>query len=346
MGSTAQLGDDIDAERWSATAAAAVCDPCEALPEQVRSHSRGRPWRGLAVWHQVGPPGDLYIPRISAHTILVRRAGPTELVQRHGGTVQRRRWLPGEAIIVPSGVPTFWRSDSPRDNIHIDLDPAWLQRVVGGGNAELHSCFGRPDPVLSALAAALMASLHSNASLQPSFADGISLSLAAHLLEHYAHTDRRARSSAALSRRELDRITAMVQGDLQQRWSVRQLADAVGLSSFHFCRSFKAASGQSPHAYVTRLRMEAALHLLRATARPVFDIALDTGYSTAAHFSQVFRGHWGVTPRDARLGHAAAARSPRQEPDSCASARQWSTPCASTLSTTSPPGDPKTGDTP
>jgi len=319
---TTDMGDDIDADRWSATAAAEIGDPCEALPEQVRSHSRGRPWRGLAVWHQVGPPGDLYIPRINAHTILVRRAGPTELVQRHGGTVQHRHWLPGEAIIVPSGVPTFWRSESPRDNIHIDLDPAWLQRVVGGGHAQLRSCFGQPDPVLSALAAALMASLHTNASLQPSFADGISLSLAAHLLEHYAQADRRERSSAALSRRELDRITAMVLGDLQQRWSVRQMADAVGLSSFHFCRSFKAASGQSPHAYVTRLRMEEALRLLRSTSRPIFDIAMDAGYATATHFSQTFRRHWGVTPREARLGHLSAASSRPQEPDIRARARQ------------------------
>jgi AraC family transcriptional regulator len=322
MSSVVQFGDNIDADRWSAAAAAAICDPCEALPEQVRCSSKGRPWRGLAVWHQVGPPGDLYIPRMNAHTILVRRAGPTELVQRQGATIERRRWLPGEAIIVPSGVPTFWRSESARDNIHIDLDPAWLQRVVGGGEAHLRSCFGQPDPVLSALAAALMASLHTNASLQPSFADGISLSLAAHLLEHYAQTDQRERSSAALSRRELDRIAELVQGDLQHRWSVRQMADVVGLSGFHFCRSFKAASGQSPHAYVTRLRMEEALRLLRSTTRPIFDIALDTGYSTAAHFSQTFRRHWGVTPREARLGRRSAAQLLPQEPDSRARARQ------------------------
>lgn len=322
MASVAHIGENIDADRWSAVVAAAFCDPFDVLPEQVRTHSKGRPWRGLAVWHQVGPPGDLYIPRISAHTILVRRAAPTELVQRHGGTMTRRRWLPGEAIIVPSGVPTFWRSDSPRDNIHIDLDPAWLQRVVGGRQVHLRSCFGQSDAVLSALAAALMASLHTNVSLQPSFSDGISMSLAAHLLEHYVQTDRYERPTASLSRRELDRITAMVLGDLQQRWSVRQLADAVGLSSFHFCRSFKAASGQSPHAYVTRLRMEEALRLLRSTSRPIFDIALDTGYATAAHFSHTFRRHWGITPRDARLGESSAARSLAQEPDICASRRQ------------------------
>lgn len=322
MGSMVKFGEDIDADRWSATADAVIGDPCDTLPEQVRSHSRGRPWRGLAVWHQVGPPGDLYIPRVNAHTILVRRASATELVQRHGATVQHRHWQPGEAIIVPSGVPTFWRSESARDNIHIDLDPAWLQRVGGGAEVRLRSCFGQPDPVLSALAAALLASLHTNASLQPSFADGISLSLAAHLLEHYALPKAQERSQAALSRRELDRIDELVQGDLQQRWSVRQLADIVGLSCFHFCRAFKAASGQSPHAYVTRLRMEEALRLVRSSSRPFFDIAMDTGYATAAHFSQTFRRHWGVTPRQARLSHRVAVGPLPQEPDSRARARQ------------------------
>mgnify|MGYP000166749387 CR=1 FL=1 len=65
-----------------------------------------------------------------------------------------------------------------------------------------------------------------------------------------------------------------------------------------------------------------ALRLLRTTSRPIFDIAMDTGYSTAAHFAQTFRRHWGFTPREARLGHLSAARSWPQEQDSGARARQ------------------------
>lgn len=196
-----------------------------------------------------------------------------------------------------------------------------MQRVIGNAEVQLRSCFGQPDPVLSALAAALLASLQTNVSLQPSFADGISLSLAAHLLEHYSQPDQRERPAASLTRRELDRVTELVKRDLPQRWSVRQMADVVGLSSFHFCRAFKAASGQSPHAYVTRLRMEEALTLVRSTSRPIFDIALDTGYSTAAHFSQTFRRYWGVTPRTARMNHRSVACLITQEKDSCAKAQ-------------------------
>jgi AraC family transcriptional regulator len=176
--------------------------------------------------------------------------------------------------------------------------------------------------VLSALAAALMASLHTNASLHPDFAGGISQSLAGHLRKHYEQADRHERPATALSRCELDRVTALLLGDLQHRWTVREMADAVGLSGFHFCRLFKAASGQSPHAYLTRLRMDEALRLVRSTERPLFDIALDTGYSTAAHFSQTFRRHWGVTPRGARLSHRTAAGRRPHEPDSRARARQ------------------------
>jgi AraC family transcriptional regulator len=318
MDNAVQFVETIDADLWSATAAAAIGDPCEALPEQVFSSSRGRPWRGLAVWHQVGPPGDLYIPRVSAHTVLVRRAGPTDLVQRQGPTILRRRWLPGEAIIVPSGVPTFWHSESSRDNIHVDLDPAWLQRMVGNGEVRLRSCFGQHDQVLSGLASALFASLHNNSSLQPSFADGIAQSLAAHLLEHYSQPDPGRHSVAALTRRELDLITAVVRRDLQQPWPVQRMADVVGLSSFHFSRAFKAASGQSPHAYVTSLRMGEALRLVRSTSRPIFDIALDTGYASAAHFSQTFRRHWGVTPLMARTSERATARQMAQDPGSFA----------------------------
>jgi AraC family transcriptional regulator len=243
------------------------------------------------------------VPRVNAHTVIVRRSGPTDLLQRHGTTVCRRHWLPGEAIVVPSGVPTFWRSEAARDNIHINLDPACLQRIVGNDHVQLRSCFGQPDPVLYGLATALLASLDSNASLQSSFAEGISQSLAVHLLEHYSQRDPSERSVCALTRRELDRITLLVQQDLQQSWSVRQLSEVVGLSSFHFCRAFKAASGQSPHAYVTRLRMEEALRRVRTTSQPIFDIALDTGYVSPAHFSQTFRRYWGLTPKTARTNY-------------------------------------------
>lgn len=292
--------DDIDMQRWSVLSTGVMDDPCQSLPGQVRASSKGRPWRGLAVWHQVGPPGDLYIPPMHADTILVRHANPTELLQRHGNAVRQQRWLPGEAIIVPSGVPTFWRSGSPRDNIHIDIDPAWLQRVAGGRARRLPSSFGRRDPVLCTLATALLASLDTDTSLQPAFGEHMACVLAVHLLEHYAQPE--GPRTAGLSRRQMDTVVDAVTAAPEEKWPLPRLAALIDLSPFHFARAFKMAFGTTPHAYVCAQRMQMAARLIRSTTMPLTDIAATTGHASAAHFAQAFQRHWGLTPTAFRRG--------------------------------------------
>ena len=76
-------------------------------------------------WHLVGPEGDLYVPPTARHSILVRRAQPTQLLQRQGSVTESLRWQPGQAVVVPAGLPSFWRSAQPRDSLPIALSPAW-----------------------------------------------------------------------------------------------------------------------------------------------------------------------------------------------------------------------------
>lgn len=181
--------------RWQSLADKRLDHPWQALPDHVHRSSAGRPWQGLAVWHQVGPVGDLYVPAHSNCVILVRRGNPTELLQRHGEVVGKTLWQRGEAVILPGDTPSFWRSSAVRDNIHIDLAPAWLQRAAGGDVA-LGQCFGRKDPVLAAFADLLLASLDNNASLQPTFGEHIAMGIAIHLVENYALPGERPRTGA------------------------------------------------------------------------------------------------------------------------------------------------------
>src|SRR3954466_5024239 len=108
-------GDVVDPGRWAQSSQRALDDACIEVSEHIQKSSRGRPWRGLRVWHQLGPAGDLYIPPPRSHTILIRRANPTRLIQRQGEHVHEGEWRPGDAIVVPRGVPSFWRSDTARD---------------------------------------------------------------------------------------------------------------------------------------------------------------------------------------------------------------------------------------
>ncbi|WP_158290143.1 AraC family transcriptional regulator [Ramlibacter sp. WS9] len=288
-------------KRWRQLDSLLLDDPCEALLAQVQRTSAGRPWKGLKVWHQVWGLGDLYVPPARTHCIVLRRSTPTELLQRQGTVTGTARLEPGDAIIVPAETPSFWRSSASRDYVHMDLDPSWL-RQAAGHDVRLGSCFGKADPVLAGFAHVLLASLDSDTSLLPAFADTISMGVALHLVENYAKADTINRNLPMLSRREMRVVVEAVASDLEADWSVAELAALLELSPFHFSRAFKRSFGTTPHAYVTAQRMERAASLTRKTSASFSEIAAETGYSSPAHFSQSFRRYWGVTPMTYRKG--------------------------------------------
>jgi transcriptional regulator GlxA family with amidase domain len=78
--------------------------------------------------------------------------------------------------------------------------------------------------------------------------------------------------------------------------SVSMLCSAAGLSRSHFSRAFRTSVGQSPHAYIVRLRLERAMSLMRDTETPLSEIALVAGFSDQPHFSNAFRRAVGTTP--------------------------------------------------
>ncbi len=285
----------IDTTRWRQLESVLVDDPAEALPDLVHRSSKGRPWRGLKVWHQVSGAGDIYVPPARTHCIMLRRASATELVQRQGASTERVRIHPGDAVIVPAEIPSFWRGSAVRDYVHIDLDPSWLRKAAGQ-EVRLASCFGKPDRVLAAFADVLLASLDSDTSLVPSFADTIAMGISLHLVEHYAAREVAARPLPALTRREMRVVIEAVADAPAAPWPVSRLAALLDLSPFHFARAFKRSFGTTPHAYITAQRMELAAGLIRKTQASFAEIALATGHASPAHFSQAFRRYWGVTP--------------------------------------------------
>lgn len=293
------MNEEVDGRLWRQAQAAYVDDPVKAVPDQqVRRSSQGLPWRGLSVWHQRAGPGDLYVPAAGMHCIIVRLGPGTPIMQRHGGQTRSGRWETGQVVVLPARMASFWRTALPRDNLHLDLAPHWLERARGGAGrpVALRSCFGAHDPLLAQLARVLLASLDDNSSLHAAFADGLAMSAAVHLLEHYRLDAPAGERAPALSRRQMQRLSDFVEARLDHRISLAELADQAGLSPYHFTRCVKAACGLTPHQWVVRRRMEVARERVLATRRSMLEIALEVGYASAAHFSHAFRRHWGVSP--------------------------------------------------
>jgi AraC-like DNA-binding protein/DNA gyrase inhibitor GyrI len=96
--------------------------------------------------------------------------------------------------------------------------------------------------------------------------------------------------------------------------TLEDLAARVSLSPFHLHRLFKADTLETPAAHLKRVRLEHAAHLMVVLPdAPVLQVALDSGFSSAATFARAFRQHFGETASEYRqrkqltLGQAARA---------------------------------------
>jgi AraC family transcriptional regulator len=78
------------------------------------------------------------------------------------------------------------------------------------------------------------------------------------------------------------------------------LAQSVGLSTAHFARMFRKSTGETPHQFVLRQRVEHAKAMLRAPDTRVLDVAVACGFKTQQHFAQVFRDVCRVSPTEYR----------------------------------------------
>ena len=73
-------------------------------------------------------------------------------------------------------------------------------------------------------------------------------------------------------------------------------ARRVGMSLRNFVRRFKRATGDSPLAYLQKLRIAAARRLLESNHRTMQEISDAVGYQDVAFFRSLFQRHTGVSP--------------------------------------------------
>jgi AraC family transcriptional regulator len=223
----------------------------------------------------------------------------------------------GDVWFVPSA-PISWRwrsiSDEPLSTVHLHIERSLIDSVADqmelGGSRELS--LGDAMQFRDPLVAAMLAALH-RAAADPAdsrlYVDALLHALAAHLLQHYS----RGRSTLSGSQtglpahperlvpRRIRRVTDYIRANLAGDLSISELAAQAGLSSFHFARVFRRETGEAPHQFVSRLRLEEAARLLRATDHTVLQIAIAVGFENASHFSVQFKRDYGVTPLAYRL---------------------------------------------
>ncbi len=191
--------------------------------------------------------------------------------------------------------------------ISCELDPDRLRMDApdDGRSPERH-LKGEPrftDAELGALLRLLWHEGHAGCPHGRLFADSLCLGLAMHVYRRFGETrSQRCEAGARLTQRQLQRIDEYIEAHLDQSIGLDDLAQAVGLSRFHFSRVFSNTLGRSPYQHVIRKRLERARHLLVSSELSVAAVALSAGFSSQAHLSALCRRELGATPRGLRAG--------------------------------------------
>ncbi|MGA3285405.1 MAG: helix-turn-helix domain-containing protein [Verrucomicrobiota bacterium] len=82
--------------------------------------------------------------------------------------------------------------------------------------------------------------------------------------------------------------------------SLNQVAKAVNMSTFYFCKMFKKVAGINFTDYVARVRIEKSKNLLLNPNLRVSEIAFEVGFQSLTHFNRVFKKLLGQSPTDYR----------------------------------------------
>jgi AraC family transcriptional regulator len=128
----------------------------------------------------------------------------------------------------------------------------------------------------------------------------LSIALAARTLQLSAGVSSDAGGSAPNAEARVAQAVRTIDRYPADGWTLGGLAQAAGLSRYHFLRTFDRLIGVTPHQYVLRARLrDAALRLVRDSGS-VLDIALDCGFGDVSNFNRAFRREFGMSPGDFR----------------------------------------------
>ncbi|MER7901515.1 AraC family transcriptional regulator [Streptomyces sp. NPDC096046] len=249
-------------------------------------------------WHVDTPPERVH--RIDFHIVLLFGAGPV----RHMVDFTEYEATAGDLLwIRPGQVHRFSPSSEYRGTV-LTMQPGFLPRstveATGLYRYDLPPLLHPDTAQLAGLRAAL-------AHLRREYEDTATLPISLHtaVLRHaltafllrLAHLA--ASSPQALRQRSDSTFTLFrdaVERDFAANHSVSAYADALGYSRRTLVRAVRAATGDTPKAFIDKRVVLEAKRLLAHTELPIGRVGVAVGFPDAANFSKFFHQHTEQTP--------------------------------------------------
>jgi AraC family transcriptional regulator len=277
------------------------------VPLTPSANSYGMGWKTLQAVHYRGSAasGEFSLPPVSRHKLFLIIRPSVRLELRSEGVRLDRPPAAGSIHLIPAGSSVRWRREGSRDALLIDLEPSLVARVAAeafeldSSRTMLPPLYGLNVPELRSAMLAVDAELRAGGVGGSLLAESFANVLAVRLIRHIKGPGRlKAGADSVLPRHKVSRVIEYIMENLENNPTLEQMAGVVHLSSYHFARLFKAATGLAPHQFVITRRIERAQRLLRTNrGLGVAEVAFRSGFANQSHFCLHFKRIAGVTPR-------------------------------------------------
>lgn len=263
-------------------------------------------WDGIRLAHFHFRAGEIPEHHHREHLITLSLGGDCNGEIRTASGFRTHSRSRGSVCVIPSGQSYAARLGGDSQHLAIYLDPSLLLRAAAesrtpGGIEVREGCVPR-DPIINQVGLALLTELESEGLGGRLYAESLANVLAVHLLRNYTASGSGAqRFTGGLSGQRLRLVLAFIADNYGSELSLTQLAHVAGMSTFHFAREFKRATGTTPHQYLIKFRIERAKSLLAESGMPLVEVGFQSGFSHQSHFTRLFRRLTGTTPQSYRL---------------------------------------------
>lgn len=272
-----------------------------------QSTSKELGWDNILAERWVHAPGEFNDTNPCVTEVVVMLAGSIKVRRRGDGRLQNHLAKPGTIWLCPAGIneDLIKVDGSSFDAIHLFLPANLLNTTVleeydlDPDTAQVQYDGGFYDPLIEHIGRGIAHELADPGHGSSLTVDCLSTALSAYIIQKHSAVSQRigtTRIPGALDPTRLKRVTNYIEENISRKISLTDLANEANLSSYHFSRAFKQATGTTPHAYVMQYRVERATCLIRRGNKTLEYISFVTGFSSQSQMTRVFNKVLGVSP--------------------------------------------------
>jgi AraC family transcriptional regulator len=282
--------------------------PCSRL--LLSSADRG--WTTLSAELRSHSAGRIVSIEQQSVEVVIALAGTDGSVTRTGaGRQEQTRPNAGTVWLVPTGVgleEIVISAPMPK-TLHLFLPIQQFDTLADQYNLgeslvrSVQYVGGVQDELIRQVGASVLNELSGQTATSRMVAEMSSLMLATRLIQNYVDRNlinRITGAARSVDHARMRRVLDYIDQNLEEEFTISDLARMAHLSAFHFARMFAHTMGTPPQRYVSQRRLESAKKMIGTGRLPLSEIAFRSGFSSQASFTRAFRRATNMTPGEFR----------------------------------------------